>query len=159
MRAFTKDRLQKIFNFASQVEVGTAGELRFLERYPRLSRKGLKECDFAMPNGQWIELKTDSRAEKDTGNFFFEVHSNLDRGTPGGPWQAYGKGADFFVYQFSCGAEWWFPCEPLILFLEKTNMQWEAKKIGNEGWAAAGLVVPVDAVRHLALEVPQCLAP
>lgn len=152
MRKISRERAAKTYNFEAQNEVGKAGEERFAARYPGLRRKGLKDCDFEAPDGSWVELKTDARPANQTGNFFFEVFSNVQRNTPGGPWQAYGKGADFFVYQFSCGAEWWFRCEELVNFLEKTEDTWQVRQVGNERYQSAGLLVPLTAVEHLRIE-------
>ncbi len=158
MRRITRERAEKVFNFEAQNEVGKAGEARFAARYPGLRRKGLKDCDFETSDGVWVELKTDARPAAQTGNFFFEVFSNVQRNVYGGPWQAYGKGADLFVYQFACGAEWWFYCEALVNFLEKTEDKWQVRQVGNERYQSAGLLVPITAVEHLKVE-PAAVAP
>ncbi len=157
MRSFSKERAKKTFSFETQNEIGKLGELAFAARYPKVSRKGLKECDFELPDGTWAELKTDSRPAKATENFFFEAFGNLERNIPGGPWQAYGKGADYLVYVFACGAEYWFNCAALVEFLDKTEDEWEVKQVQNTSWSAAGLLVPISRIAHLFLEVPQCV--
>jgi hypothetical protein len=158
MRSFPKGRQPKVFNFETQNAIGIEGEQRFQKNYPTVVRKGLKECDFLLPDGTWAELKTDSRTALATGNYFMECVSNLQRNTPGGPWQAYGKGADHFVYQFACGFEAWFNCEALVQFLDSTEERWEPKQIANTAWSAAGYLVPITALEHLRyLGAPLCV--
>jgi hypothetical protein len=142
------------WNFEAQLEAGQKGEADFMAKYPALTKKGLKECDFEMPDGRWVELKTDSRTAAETGNLFIEVYSSLRANSPGGPWQAYGKGATFFVYRFSCGTEFWFDCERLMDFMEKNENSFEARTIRNANWDAAGLIVPIAAIQHLAVLAP-----
>lgn len=133
----------KTFDFSKQRELGEAGEAAFHAKYPALIPHplGPKGVDFATPNGLWVELKCDSRRADETPNAFIEVWSNVSRKVPGGPWQAYGKGADYFVYRFACGHELWLPTELLLTRLKESEGEWESRMIKNAGWEAEGLLV------------------
>jgi hypothetical protein len=88
------------FAFKAQLRAGQIGETLFEHAHrDNLVKLDGFEGDFLnKATGQKLELKTDFYSMDATPNFFIERFSNVQTGTPGGPWQAKKHGADLFVY-------------------------------------------------------------
>jgi hypothetical protein len=116
---------------------------------------GTKGVDFVLLDGRWVELKCDSRAASETPNAFIETWACVERHVPGGPWQAYGKGADVFVYRFACGKEIWLDCAFLINRIELNQNdgggRWEKRIVKNSRWSSEGLLIPWEWLQEMAL--------
>lgn len=148
----------RTFNFGTQLKVGNKGEESFLEAYPSLKRLGGRKGDFELPDGQILELKTDSYDPIKTPNFFMERFGNIEKKTPGGPWKAARDGASLFVYSYSkTGQCHWFNTDQLIKFLEEKAEIFESRIISNKTWAALGYLVPRSSIKSLEIGVPECL--
>lgn len=104
-----------MFNFAQQKDVGDVGEQEFLAAYPDMVKLDGFLADFRTPDGETVELKTDTYAMKDTPNYFMEYFSNIDAKTIGGPWRAKRDNVTWFVYYFIKDKKFiWFKTEQLV---------------------------------------------
>lgn len=145
----------RVFDFEGQLRKGQAGEVQFRLKYPKLVRLDGKHGDLVMPDGRTIELKTDCHS--DSKNLFFERWSNIRHRKPGGPWQSLGHGADFFVYIFLDGREFWFETARLVQWLDKEFHNYEWKEITNKFFVAYGKAIPIVDIKLIVRGVPECL--
>lgn len=134
--------MSKIYDMKTQLALGSAGEELFLAAYPDLVRLDGKRGDFIGKTQRKIELKTESRKTTETINFFIEKIRNEEKGTAGGPFQSLEHGTYYTVYMFADGYVYWFRTQELVDFINKTELQYETRRIINKGWSALGLLVP-----------------
>jgi hypothetical protein len=138
----------KKYNFAEQLKKGKAGELAFMELYnskngTKLIRTNGRIVDYNLGNSK-VELKSDYYDDNIVKNFFMEIYSDINKKSPGGPWQALAKGADLFIYWFvESGNTWEFnpvelvPVLDEIVFTRKPTF----KEVENNGFVTGGFCI------------------
>lgn len=150
--------MSKLFDFKTQLAVGDLGEQTFARHYPKATRLDGRKGDFELPDGRKVELKTDSYSPDRTPNFFMERYSSFEKKSPGGPWQAKLHGVELFVYGFASDSfRYWFETNKLVEWLEANEPSYRPMMVRNKGWQALGLLVPRASLKHLEIEVPECL--
>jgi len=102
--------------------------------------------DFKIDNGKFIELKSDAHITK---NFFIELTSNTNKGTIGGPYQAYRHGSDYYMFWFTELENqplFSFKTEDLLLWLKDNKDKYWKTKVKNKHdygqYSSEGIVVP-----------------
>lgn len=150
---------RKTWDFKAQIEIGNQGEAwlktnyhQQLQKVDKLSPVG----DFMRTDGKIIEIKTDTYPIERTPNFFFEMYSNLDSKSLGGPWRAYDKGADIFLY-FYVSSGVYYEFEDLHKLVRLTDEIIKTKKlrpiyIRNRGWTTTGYKIEREWVSSLYTE-------
>ncbi len=133
----------KPYGFQKQLAVGKAGERKFSRLNPGLEQLDGRRADFRLPDGRLLELKTDTYDMAHTPNFFMERYSDLEKKTPGGPWQSAEKGVDVFVYWYPRnGHAHWFNCKQLVFALNSMGHSFKKHRVLNKGYRSEGLLVP-----------------
>lgn len=130
------------WDFSKQLKVGRAGERLLLKHWPLPVRKHetLKGPDFVDSTGAIIELKTDTYDMAKTENIFAERYSDMDRLSPGGPWQAHAKGVTVFVYLYATNKRW-LVFRDLPALLKRLEVLIEGRpgvQIPNRGFVTLG---------------------
>ncbi len=144
------------FNFKSQLKLGSLGETLFFEaNCSNLYRLDGKHGDFQCKRTKAItELKTDYWNMEATPNMFFERYSDMDKQSPGGPWQSLLHGAKYFVYFYVQNLTYFrFECEGLVAALDTIIPDLKPTEVKNTSHITLGYRVPRDTVIHLAKEV------
>ena len=137
------------FNFQTQLAVGKNNEALFKSKFPNLNKLDGKGPDFEL-NGMFIELKTDTYDPSKTGNFFMEQFSDKARQSPGGPWQAKGKGSVVFCYHFiKTGELYVFNTSKLVEHLDLHVSEYRNIDVRNRTWITLGLLVPISSLESL----------
>lgn len=141
-------------HFGSSLAKGKRGEDLLSELWPELQRLDGRKGDFTW-NGIKVELKTDSYDMAKTKNFFLEVWSDVDKGKPGGPWQALQHGAELFCYFYSNNLTMYiFDTQALVYYLDGLPKDYyQSVKVPNRTWTTVGYKVPREDLKHLYLEV------
>lgn len=143
-----------MFDFREQLKKGQDAEAELLASYhrPVLKYDG-REFDLIDNKANRIEVKTEFRTLDATKNFFIEVSGNVERGKPGGPWQAALNGATHFVIYHPLDAVY-FLCSDIPALCQAVT-DWagqsgaKLKLIRNKGWTGSGYAVPRDRLsRH-----------
>lgn len=145
----------KVFDFKTQLEVGSRGEALFLEYYPeKISIWPERDGDFITETGEKIELKSDDYNMEKTSNFFIERYSDFDKKTPGSLWQADGHGCSRFVYYFVRHNTWFeFRDIPALMsYIEKHYGNKGFILIKNKGWRTAGWKIPREELKQFFTE-------
>jgi hypothetical protein len=109
------------YGFERQMSIGEQGVRFLLDRFPGvLEATSGRHGDLRIrKTNDLIEVKTDSHLFSETPNFFFERFSNLDRQTPGGPWQAKANGCKYYAYLFLEESKLYvFNVDSLLAYLE-----------------------------------------
>lgn len=146
------------FKFLASLRVGQVGETLFFSAHCKdLVKEDGRARDFSYKeSGEGIELKSDCWSMDDTPNFFMERWSNVEKKTPGGPWQSLSNGTRYYIYFYLPNLTYYtFEVSDLCRFLEKNKAQWEAKEVRNPNYTTVGYRVPRSALEHLA--TPQYL--
>ena len=132
---------KKTFNFKDDLKKGLEKEKEFQKLFPiTLFKSETFKHDFLMPDESTLELKSDNY---DTGNFFFERFSSVEKQSPGGPWQSH---SDYFVYWFTkTNVYYAFETVSLVQFLNDYIKNKKPKQISvkNEGYTSVGYLVPI----------------
>jgi hypothetical protein len=136
------------FDFAEQLKKGKAGELAFMELYNnknkiKLIRTNGRIVDYNLGSSK-VELKSDYYDDSIVKNFFMEIYSDIDKKSPGGPWQALAKGADLFIYWFvESGNTWEFNAAELVSVLDEIifTRKPEFKRVKNDGFITGGFCI------------------
>ena len=152
----------RIFDFDSQLKLGTQGENHFLTVYGVMGwQKGVEPVDFILPPSRTAELKTDDYDMEVSPNFFMEFTTDSGNGKkPGGPWRARNDKIDFFVYYFiRHSVFFWFRTDDLCKFLddyvERSGLSTvPVANIDANGtpYHALGYKIPRRKVQHLVLK-------
>ncbi len=131
---------------------GEIGEILFHQAHEgKLERiDGLKGDFVCSDSGLKVELKTDYWMMSKTPNFFFERFSNEAAGTPGGPWQSVGHGADIFVYFYIKDLTFYtFSTKELVAALEAIIPELEPCSVKNSSWTTIGYRVPREWLKEI----------
>lgn len=148
------------WSFAQQLKVGNEGERLFLANYHapiiKISHKD-KAGDFRrVDDWSLVELKTDTYQMDKTPNLFFEHTSNVEKGTPGGPWRTLKEGVDHFCYHYIKNKTYFEFSDVAALCSELDAIisggKAKAKTIPNRGFLTIGYVVPRERVAKLCRE-------
>lgn len=142
--------MSKVFSFDKQLAAGNKGEELFLRTHPDIKRLDGRRGDFMGETGRLIELKTESRPST-TPNMFVERYSDVDKRSPGGPWQSAGHGAFYLVQVFGDGVALWFEVTPLLLHLRRHEKTYKLHYIRNQGWCGAGYAIKQTELAHLVI--------
>jgi len=132
-------------NFKKDLLTGQAGELAIKALWPELELLHGKGADARLPNGELVELKTDTYDHAKTDNFFIEYMGNVDTGKFGGPWKAQKDGCQWFVYYFSNpGIAYVFSTEEMLAEMNAYLLKHNPKpiEIRNSRWTTLGWKVP-----------------
>jgi hypothetical protein len=139
-------------DFQKDLLTGQAGEELLHKMFPELVRLDGKHADFITPDFQTLELKSDSYSMGKTKNYFIERWSDVYKKRPGGLWQAFGRGTNYFAYLYvpdkTCFV---FRTHELITFLEQHKFS--EVYIRNRGWTTSGYKVPRALVAHLVVKI------
>ncbi len=162
-------------NFHRDLPRGHEGERVFHEMYSGLlTRTDGKEGDFILTGtGEKVELKSEvsysatdpdgeaARGFRDvwsipppkrgqTDNLFVERYSSKKAGTPGGPWQAQGHGAEYYVHFFlGDGAVFAYRTDEMVGFMEENVGRYSPFDVRNPGYITVGFPVPRAHVANL----------
>lgn len=133
-----------VHNFVSSLKKGQAGEELLMQLWPGLIRLDGRKADFTTPEGECLELKTDSYNMDDTPNMFIELLSDVARGAPGGPAQAvshsslwcylYAQNSTIFIFKTAELLE-------RINTLVATGL-YRTVDIPNKSWTTRGVLIP-----------------
>ncbi len=131
--------IPKTFKFNEQLQIGNVGEQLFLN-------------DVLLGDGKKVELKSDSYSQKDSQNYFFEYHSDMSKGTLGGPWRSARDNVDYFCYLYlKDKVIYWFAPVLLVGFLDKEIQGMRPKIVRNRNYETSGFCVNREKVAHLVL--------
>jgi hypothetical protein len=140
-------------NFKKDLARGTRGEETFLECFKDyVAPVEGHHADFILKEtGELLELKTDGRSSKDTGNMFIERWSDVFERKPGGPWQAKKNKVTYFVYFYPKDEiSYWFKVKDFCKWMEKNFDNTKLICVNNYRWWSAGYKVPIEKVKELA---------
>lgn len=138
-------------NFKADLERGLQGQIAFMRLFANLTASDGKRGDLTCPDGHKIELKTDSYDANKTANFFIERYSSIERGSPGGPWQAAQHGCKYFVYYFSLNQRGYvFAVDDLLKQLTAVESKLTPVNIRNKSWTTVGYKVPRSSLQPIA---------
>lgn len=145
--------MSKQYGFQQQLSKGLQAQKEFADFYEIELLDGTG-ADMKLANGALVELKTDFRNSKRTGNLFIERYSSSLKKSDGGPWKAKTDGCMYFVYKFDdivlC-----YLVDELLEFLNKNIQNYTSKRINNGSYDTLGYLVPIHHVSHIALDFRQ----
>lgn len=173
----------KVHSFHEDLPKGQEGEKVFHEMYGGLlTRTDGRRGDLILTGtGEKVELKseisyssTDPSApaarkfreamripppprRKDwrpTLNLFVERYSSKEKNSPGGPWQAQGHGAEYYVHLFfGDGAVFAYRTDEMVKFMNENMSKYGPPfDVPNQGYNTVGFKVPRADMAHL--EIP-----
>lgn len=129
--------------FKNSLKVGKDGETLLHKLWPALERIDGRAGDFRLPNGEKLEVKSDTYNHDTTENFFMERWSDFDKKKPGGPWQALAHGCQNFFYWFPKNRiGYLFNTQELVDILELIEHTLKPVMIENVRWLTIGYKVP-----------------
>ncbi len=144
-------------NFNASLQKGKLGEKWLFEHWPHPGLEVLdgRKSDFIdIRTRRRVELKTDSYDMNNTGNFFIEQWSDVDKMKPGGPQQALLHNSELWVYLFIQNKTYFvFETQELVDFMKENAHKYPLVTINNRSWTTVGLKVPRADVAHLYEEV------
>jgi hypothetical protein len=138
-------------SFKKSLSIGQMGEtLYFAASNGTLERLDGRKADFrVMSSDDLVELKTDSYSMS-TGNFFIERYSDVNKKSPGGPFQASANGCKYFDYFYVQDlAIFRFNTEELCQWIKEHEAELKPMNIGNTTWTTQGYLVKRELVKHL----------
>lgn len=141
-------------SFKKSLDMGELGAILYHEAHDgKLEKLDGFKCDFReIATGKGIELKSDFWCMDKTPNMFFEKYSNLERGTPGGPWRSIEDGADLFVYFYVKDLTFYqFETKQLVEALEKIVPGLTPTNVPNPKYTTQGYRVPRSMLEGLAV--------
>lgn len=145
--------MSEVHKFKKSLLIGEAGERLFMEHFPGLIKQPKSSFDFIDPyTKHTYELKCDSYGLDGSPNFFMERYSDWNKKTNGGPWQALGHQATYFVYLYPKDRTFFiFETAKLVEALE--GMKLSSVLVRNQAWTTLGYKVPRAKLLHLATTV------
>ena len=147
---------KKVFSFRKQFKIGNKGESLFIKHYSDMNARktGTRDFDIFIDDNTKVELKSDSRSTLDSPNLFIERYSDLDKKTPGGVHQSFGKGTKYFVYLFLKDRTFfWYETSKLKDYIDKNEDKFEKKTIFNFGYRSLGYLVKREEVMKLQIRI------
>ena len=134
-----------VHSFSSSLKKGQIGEEILMNLWPGLIRLDGRKADFITPDGELMELKTDSYNMSSTDNFFIELLSDIDRNAPGGPAQAALHGSSLWCYMYSQNETMFvfntFELLERVKTLVATGL-YRTVDIPNKSWTTRGVLIP-----------------
>lgn len=109
-------------NWINDLARGDVGEKDFLNTFPlyrKIDDSQMYEADFVDPAGNTIELKTDYYSMQKTPNLAVERYSNIEKGTPGGPYRHSDKLTHWVYYYKKNGVFLFYDALQLIEVIEE----------------------------------------
>lgn len=115
-----------------------------------------KKADFRIrDSSSYVEIKTESyclsgKHGRHTQNLFMERYSDVDKQSPGGPWQAVSKCKYFISFFPCCKTFYFFETKKLVRALDKLIETKQVKSIripnktGDNKWTTLGYPVPIE---------------
>jgi hypothetical protein len=139
-------------SFQKSLGMGKLGEALFYQAHKgTLSETDGRKGDFLHVDGYKVELKTDFWQMSKTPNFFFELYSDLESKSPGGPFQALEHGAERYVYFYVADLTYYeFKTADIAAWLIENSDSLMRRTVINSSWSTEGYLVPRDRVLHLA---------
>ena len=143
----------RIHSFKGSARKGKAGENQFLDAFKDLEPmpQGIKGPDFKIKDEDiLVELKTDYYS-METGNFFMEVYSDMEKKSPGGPKQALKKGSNVFCYYYiQSGDVFVFTdLKELCKRITKVKKKGRECKIKNKNYTTLGYAINREEFKDL----------
>ncbi len=132
-------------SFQSSLALGQIGETLYYQSHEgKLEKLDGFQSDFKMvETGTLVELKTDYYAMSKTPNFFIERYSNLEKQTPGGPYQAITHGSTMFVYFYVRDLTFYqFETSNLIEAFYRILPTLKPTEVRNSTYITQGYLVP-----------------
>jgi hypothetical protein len=124
---------------------GHKGELRMLQLQPTWRRTdGLKE-DFILPDGEYMELKTERRTTMDTPNIAVELSSSAGR--PGALENAISNNCRYICYLFADDKYFIYDAVKLLEYVKKAAHR--VVSVPNAGYKTTVMLVPRSAIKEL----------
>lgn len=134
-------------NFQSDLNRGLMGQQLFAKFCNGVSMTDGKKGDFLLANGDVVEVKADFYNINKSPNFFIERYSSLEKGSPGGPWQALAHNTTYFAYLYVQNLKLYiFETGLLVKELESLNPAPKPVSIKNKSWTTVGFKVPRDSL-------------
>jgi len=129
-------------NFKASLNKGNLGEAELLTLFSAMTKLDGRHGDLQLGSYK-VELKTDYYLHKPGGNFFMERYSDVNVGSPGGPWQARVHGCKYFVYYFiNSGVGYVWNVEGLVTALDALIGTLQPVEVKNVRWVTVGFKVP-----------------
>lgn len=126
--------------FHEDLKFGQEAEA-LVARFMKWEQLDGRHSDFLTQDGEAIELKTDRRDSRTSPNVFLEVFSNLEKQSPGGPFQAFGRGSTLYAYYFAVDKRL-FVYDTVKLLKHLEANKYKVHRILNRGWITTGVAVP-----------------
>ena len=142
-------------SFNASLARGQLGEMLYYQAHEgKLEKLDGFKSDFKMvETGELIELKTDFYTMSKTQNFFFERYSNLEKGSPGGPYQAQVNGSNLFVYFYVNDMTFYeFKTDDLVAALDKLIPTLKPSDVKNSTYVTRGYLIPRGIIKDIATE-------
>jgi hypothetical protein len=135
--------------FENSLKSGHVGEIRMNAIKPAWVRtNGLKE-DFILPDGDYLELKTESRASTDTPNIAVELSSSP--GKPGALQSAVNNGCKYICFLFADDKYYIYNAQKLLEYVLSANHR--TVKVANANYNSVVMLVPRTAVEDLLCQI------
>ena len=94
-----------------------------------------------------------------TPNLFVERYSSKEAMSPGGPWQAQGHGAEYYVHLFfGDGAVFAYKTDDMVDFMKENMGRYRQIDVRNPGYTTVGFPVLRAHVAHLEIDLFPALA-
>lgn len=141
--------------FKESLKMGDIGQTLYYQAHEGKLEKtdGFKSDFILLETGEGIELKTDYWSMSETTNFFMERYSNMNKMSPGGPWQAKNSGSTIFVYFYVRDLTFYtFKTDNLIEALEKVIPTLKPTDIQNKTYVTRGYRVPRSMLEDIAIK-------
>lgn len=136
-------------NFKRSLAAGHAGEQRIAELFPTWQRTDGRVEDFILPNGDKLDLKTESRSSTETPNIAAETASS--EGRPGAIERAVNDDVKYIMYLFSDGVFFIYESTKLHDYMKMAKHR--KVQIKNTAWTSTVMLVPREAVKHLEVQI------
>lgn len=140
------------YKFNPSLRIGQVGETLFFNAHcNELKKEDGKLRDFSYSiSGDGVELKSDYWPMKDTPNLFIERYSNVEKKSPGGPYQSLANGTRYFIYFYLYDLTYFvFDTAQLCSFMDDNAHRFESKLVENLKYSTLGYRVPRAEVMHL----------
>ena len=134
-----------------------SGEKKVLELKSEISYSSTNpNSDAAREFREAMRIPPPSRGRdwRPTPNLFVERYSSKETMSPGGPWQAQGHGAEYYVHLFfGDGAVFAYRTDEMVAFMEENMSKYDPHDVQNQGYDTTGFRVPRAHVAHLEIDL------
>lgn len=136
-------------NFKRSLAAGAAGETRLHAMFPSWTRTDGRIEDFIMPNGDKVDLKTESRSSLDTPNIAAELSSS--DGRPGAIERAVNDSVKYIIFLFADDVYFMYRAVDLLAYMNTAKHR--TVRIPNQGWTSTIMLVPRETIKHLEVQI------